>query len=385
MKHRDKSALLPAGLRDVLPPDAAFEAATSERLMTIFAHHGYERVSPPLIEFEDSLLSGAGAAIAPETFRLMDPVSQRMMAVRSDMTVQVARIATKRLAASPRPLRLAYAGQVLRVKGSQLRPQRQFRQAGLELIGSTAPTADAEVVLLAADALGQLGVRDLTVDLNMPTLVPAVCTDLGYDGDDLDGLKAALDRKDRATVGQIAARGRDLLLDLIDACGPIATALPRLLALKVPAEAESARAHLCEVVTLVQAAAPNLCLTVDAVEHRGFEYHCGTSFTLFARGVRGELGRGGRYMAGNGNGRPGEPATGATIYMDTVERALPGEASPDRVFLPPGTPIEAREQAQGAGWITVAGLEPVTDPQAEARRQGCAYLLVNGAVTKIKD
>src|SRR3546814_11888566 len=86
---------------------------------------GYERVKPPLLEFEEALLTGAGTAVASQTFRLMDPVSQRMMGLRADMTPQVARIATTRLKKAPRPLRLCYGGQVLQVRGSQLRPDRK--------------------------------------------------------------------------------------------------------------------------------------------------------------------------------------------------------------------------------------------------------------------
>ena len=129
-------ALLPAGLRDLLPPDAEVEAAAVEAMMGCFAAHGYQRIRPPLLEFEDSLLAGSGAAVAEQTFRLMDPVSQRMMGLRADTTPQVARIATTRLAGAPRPLRLSYAGQCLRVRGHHLAPDRQVAQAGIELIGS---------------------------------------------------------------------------------------------------------------------------------------------------------------------------------------------------------------------------------------------------------
>ncbi|MBI2235657.1 MAG: ATP phosphoribosyltransferase regulatory subunit, partial [Magnetospirillum sp.] len=161
-------ALLPAGLRDILPPDAAHEAAVVDRLLRHFDGQGYERVKPPLIEFEDSLLEGAGSATAGQTFRVMDPLSQKMMGVRADITPQVARIATTRLGTLPRPLRLSYAGQVLRVKGSQLRPERQFAQAGIELIGSDSAAADAEVVALAGEALTELGVQGVSVDLSLP-------------------------------------------------------------------------------------------------------------------------------------------------------------------------------------------------------------------------
>lgn len=128
MTDLERKALLPAGLRDILPPEAGFEAEICETLAADFGSHGYDRVKPPLVEFEDSLTSGAGAAVSADTFRLMDPVSQRMMGVRADMTTQVARIALTRLTDTPRPLRLSYTGEVLRVRGTQLRPERQFAQ-----------------------------------------------------------------------------------------------------------------------------------------------------------------------------------------------------------------------------------------------------------------
>ena len=101
-------SLLPNGLRDGLPPDAAHEADIHNLVLATFAARGYERVEPPLVEFEESLLNGSGEALALSTFRLMDPVSQRMMGVRADMTPQIARIATTRLKKAPRPLRLSY-------------------------------------------------------------------------------------------------------------------------------------------------------------------------------------------------------------------------------------------------------------------------------------
>src|SRR5215468_11276052 len=173
----DHRGLLPAGLGDLLPPDAAREARAIDKAIERFAAFGYERVKPPLVEFEESLLGGPGAALGPQTFRLMDPVSQRMMGVRPDMTLQVARIAVTRLKHVERPLRLSYGGNVIRVRGSALKPERQFAQVG------------AEPVLLTVDALHAIGVADLTVDLNLPTLVAAVASGLKLAADPLRRLR----------------------------------------------------------------------------------------------------------------------------------------------------------------------------------------------------
>src|SRR6185503_15366537 len=176
-------ALLPAGLRDLLPPDAETEASAVEQLMEVFAGHGYQRVKPPLLEFEDSLFAGSGAALAEQTFRLMDPVSQRMMGLRADTTPQVARIAATRLARTARPLRLSYHGQVLRVRGTQLAPSRQVPQAGIELIGPDLPEADAEVAAVAAEALAALGITDVSLDIPLPRLSPALLDAAGVEGE----------------------------------------------------------------------------------------------------------------------------------------------------------------------------------------------------------
>ena len=368
--------LLPAGLSDGLSPDAGFEAAIVERLIGAFSAWGYERVKPPLIEFEDSLLSGPGEAMAADTFRLMDPVSQRMMGLRADITPQVGRIAASRLQKSPRPVRLSYAGEVLRVKGEQMRPERQIGQAGVELIGTTAAAADAEVVLLGAEALAAIGVTQLVVDLNVPTLAPALLKEAGIA--DPKPLIAALDRKDMAAVRQAAKGLAPMLESLVQAVGPADAAIAALQGLKLGGEAATQRERLREVVALIRAARPDLTLTVDPTDHRGFEYHTGVTFSLLGPRVRGDFGRGGRYI-----NQAGEPATGFTLYLDTLLRALPAPPAATRVFVPLGTAPAATQQLRAEGWTTIQGLEPVKDATAEARRLGCARLWRDGRLTDL--
>ena len=383
------AALLPEGFYDVLPPDAGHEAAVIERMMAVLGSHGYDRVKPPLVEFEDTLLSGVGASMARHTFRLMDPMGSRMLGLRADMTVQIARIARSRLAAAPRPLRLAYAGQVLQVRGTQLRPERQFAQVGAELIGGAQPAADAEAALLAVEALGAVGVDRLALDLTEPTLVPALLGALGVargvdasgvGGDAGTALRHALDRKDAAAVAQHGGPAAAALGALLAASGPADAALAALPGIALPAVARPILDRLTEVVRRIRTSAPGLMVTVDFVEHRGFEYHTGVAFTLFARGARGEVGRGGRYRA---DGAEGEEATGFTLYMDTVLRAAAPPAAQRRVFLPFGTGHDAGAPFRAQGYVTIAGLEPGADPLAEAHRLGCGWVLRDGRLDEL--
>ncbi len=371
------AALLPAGLADVLPPAAAFEARTVERLMRHFAGFGYERVKPPLIEFEETMLAGSAEALAAETFRLMDPLAQRLLALRPDMTMQVARIASSRLAHRPRPLRLSYAGQVVRVRGSQLHPERQFGQAGAEIVGSDAVAADVEVIVMATSALADLGMRELSVDLGLPTLVPAMLAAAPVDAAAARRLRLALDRKDASAIAAMApvlGDGRaHMLARLAGGSGPAEVALAELGALDLPAAAAAERARLELVYERLHREAPGLTLTIDAVESRGFEYHTGVTYALFAAAAADEIGRGGRYQT-----QAGEAATGITLFVDAVLRALPRPRPEPRLLLPADTAPAQAQELRRHGWNTVDALEPALDLLAEAVRLGCTHLLVDG-------
>lgn len=377
MNELENKALLPAGLRDILPPEAGYEAGIREMLAATFASHGYDRVKPPLVEFEEGLTSGTGAAVSAETFRLMDPVSQRMMGVRADMTTQVARIAATRLGDVPRPLRISYSGEVLRVRGTQLRPERQFAQVGAELIGTESAAADIEIITIAVDSLRKIGVPRLSVDLTIPPLVSALMDGMDLSAEDYQALRDALDRKD---VGAVRKRGREHaneLCQLMGGTGVARQALEMLSGLSLPAVPAEELERLKAVVDGLERRMPDLDITIDPVENRGFEYHTGVGFTFFASGERGELGAGGRYVTlsncGDENG-VGEPATGFTLFIDTILRVVPEANLPPRVFVPQGTEDAALAALRKEGWVTISALEYFEDPSAEARRQGCSHV-----------
>lgn len=371
-------ALLPAGLTDLLPPDAEAQAACVEGLMAVFASHGYERVRPPLIEFEDSLLAGSGAAVAEQTFRMMDPDSQRMIGVRADTTPQVARIARTRLAAAPRPVRLSYAGPCLRVRGSQIAPDRQVEQAGIELIGDDSPAADAEIIIVGAEALARAGVDRLSIDLTLPTLAPTLIDAASLPAAKRGALARALDRKDAAAVAEHGGMLAGVFGDLLRAAGPSERALAALASADLPQAARHLADRLADTVAALRARAPSLRLTVDPVEFRGFRYETGVSVAIYAPSRQEELGRGGRYMSGET-----EPAFGLTLFPDVLLRILPSRPERPRLFVPADADAETGARLRADGYATVAALGAAADPAAEARRLRCTHILRDGAAVPL--
>ncbi|MCC7305436.1 MAG: ATP phosphoribosyltransferase regulatory subunit [Alphaproteobacteria bacterium] len=325
--HGKNPSLLPSGFVDLLAPEADAEAQAISILIDVFKGFGYSRVKPPLLEFEESLLTGPGAALATSTFRLMDPVSHRMMGVRPDVTPQIARIASSRLGKEKRPLRLCYANDVLRTKAGQQRTERQFCQVGCEVIGEKNIEADIEACVLALIGLDALGIQNITIDLAWPTLAGQAIGASRISGAEREKILRALERRSPDGLKCSDKKLTQFLQALIGASGPAEKALKKLSSVRYPHPGPLPKGRggavevLQEICKGLNRAVKELNLhvsvTLDPAESRGLDYKTGFGFTLFAKGVAGALGRGGRYNVQK------ETAAGFTLYMDTVRKAMP--------------------------------------------------------------
>ena len=359
------TGLLPEGFHDRLPPLADAAARLEARVLGVAHSYGYEQVDPPLAEFADALASRLKAGRMQDAVRFVDPASQRTLAIRPDITAQVGRIAATRMAHHPRPVRLSYAGPVLKRRASELRPERAMRQIGCELIGRDSVAAASEVVRVAVEALAAAGLRGLAIDFTLPDLVDTLASDT-LDSAALETLRERLDAKDAGGVAALDAR----YLPLIEAAGPFDAAMARLRALDAGKALASRLDGLAQVAASVAGAAS---LTLDPTERHGFEYQSWLGFSIFAAGAREEIGRGGTYAVVHENGRD-EPAVGFSLYADAILDAGLAASERRRLFLPFGTPADRGAALRAEGWVTVAALEAGDTPQAQL----CSHVLGAG-------
>ena len=317
--------LLPIGLQDQLPPDAEREAEVLEGIMRMLEFHGFDRVKPPLLEFEQTLrtrrLSCVVVAFAWST------LSRETLVLRSDMTGQVGRMAATRLAETSRPLRLSYGGQVVRVTGSDLRPERQFTQVGAEIVGVSDGQQSAailEVAHLALAGVHNSGIENVVIDLVVPGVVARICA--AHDHEVTEDLLSAIAARDPVMLSDFAC-GECLssLTQLMGAAGPRRESLVVLGDLLTADDRDRVR----ELAEALEATHPSIAITLDPAETRGFEYHDRLGFVLFAPSVRGELGRGGAYRTAHA-----EASVGFTLYLDSLVRALGPQTPPPYVYLP---------------------------------------------------
>lgn len=356
--------LLPVGLEDALPQRARAITEAMRAVLDAMDAHGYDRVRPPLVEFEKSLAGRMEGVATRRMVRFTDPDSLRTLALRSDMTPQIGRIAATVMAAAPRPLRLCYAGDVALLKADQLDPARQRLQLGAELIGSDGVAAASEIVSVAIDALKGAGIGNISVDFTLPDLVDTLAGEaLPLDPAAREAVRRELDTKD---AGGLTAAGGEAYLPLLYATGPFAEAVEKLAALDVGGVLASRIAGLRAIAETIGARAR---ITLDPTERHGFEYQSWFGFTLYGEGARGALGRGGTYTIKGSE----EAATGFSLYMDPLLEALGSRPAEVRkvLFLPLGHDQDVAARLRAIGWRTVAAITGEEDPAV----LGCTHQL----------
>jgi len=364
------TGLLPEGFHDRLPPAADAAARLETRVLGLARLYGYEQVDPPLAEFADELATRLKTGAVHNAVRFVDPVSQRSLAIRPDLTAQVGRIAATRMGHHPRPVRLCYAGQVLKLKAPALDPRRAMRQIGCELIGRDSVAAAMEVVRVAIESLQSAGVEGLAIDFTLPDLVDTLAGGT-LPQEKLTALRERLDAKDAGGVAAIDPK----YLPLIEAAGPFEGAMAKLRA----TDAGTALASRIDGLAAIAASIPaGVALTLDPTERHGFEYQTWLGFSIFARGVRGEIGRGGTYTVVHDGGRE-EPAVGFSLYADPILDAGMGGDARRRLFLPLGTDAAIGAALRAEGWVTVTALEAEDTPEAQL----CSHELRDGMPTAL--
>lgn len=365
--------LLPEGLEDRLPLEAARITAAMRACLDVLDAHGYDRVRPPLLEFEASLagrMAGAVAGEARAMFRFVDPASLRTLALRSDMTPQAGRIAATSLKTAARPLRLAYCGDTVVIKASQLDPARERLQLGAELIGSDSVAAASEAVMLAVEALSAAGLTGISVDFTLPDLVDTLSAKaFPLAPEQVAAVRRELDTKD---AGGLKAAGGAAYLPLLYATGPFTEALAALRAVDAGGALKTRLDGLEQIAAHVGDAAR---ITLDPTERHGFEYQSWFGFTLYAEGLRRAVGRGGTYRIAGSN----EAATGFTLYLDRLADAAPQPVAARLVYLPLGHDRAAAAALRAEGWRTRAQLAEDED----AVMLGCGYVLRAGGPEKV--
>jgi ATP phosphoribosyltransferase regulatory subunit len=336
--------LLPENIADVLPSEARKIEDLRRLMLDNFRLYGYELVMPPMLEYVESLLAGAGADTDLRTFKLVDQLSGRLLGLRADMTTQVARI-DAHLLNRDSVTRLCYAGSVLHTRPSGLHATREPIQIGCEMYGHAGLEADAEIQELALASLALAGFDEVRLDLCHVGVLRAILAEDPAARRDEAQLHNLLRGKDVPGLEEIASHyspaTRDALLALPHLYGDVEV-LAR--AREVLPPLPGITRALGELAALAGSAIGRAQVAIDLADLRGYQYESGAMFALYVAGLPNAVARGGRYdHVGEAFGRA-RPATGFSLDLRELARLLPGAVRKHSIRAPWGNAPELREK-----------------------------------------
>ncbi len=378
--------ILPDGIDEVLPREAAVIERKRRELLDLYASWGYEFVIPPFVEFLDSLLTGTGSDLDLKTFKLTDQLSGRMMGVRADITPQAARIDAHRIGCAA-PTRLCYLGTVLHTRSDSFAGSRSPLQIGAELYGHSGVESDIEILRLMMQTLAQSGVEEVYLDLGHVGIFKGLAEQAGLDDEQEAALFDALQRKAMPEIEQLLSdlaienRVASMLAQLAELSGDdVLERADQVLAAASPS-VRAALDYLREMARQIAIWLPQVPVHFDLAELRGYHFHTGVVFAAFVPGNGKEIARGGRYDdIGRVFGRA-RPATGFSTDLKTLIRIGTRETDePSRdalVFAPWSDDSQQKsmiDRLRAEGRSVVCGLP---GQQGGAIEMGCSEQLVH--------
>lgn len=325
--------VLPDHIQDALPSEAEKLEALRRKLLDAFRTHGYQLVMPPLLEYLDSLTTGAGQDLRLRTYQLVDQLSGRTMGVRADMTPQVTRI-DSHLLNRQGVSRLCYCGSVLHTLPSTLTATREPLQLGAELYGHAGIEADIEILRLLAEVMRLADVPATRIDIGHVGLFHALAARAGFVPEREEMLFDVLQSKDvpglRDMLAGVEAPVREALLLLPQLYG--GADVLDIAAARLPKDAEVLAA--LDDLKRLAAALSDLPISFDLSDLRGYHYHSGVVFAAYGKGSPAALALGGRYdRVAEAFGRS-RPATGFSLDLRELALGLPELATDGAILAP---------------------------------------------------
>ena len=295
--------LLPDGVDELLPSNARVVEQLRRRLLDNISNWGYELITPPMIEFLESLLTGTGNDLDLQTLKVTDQLSGRLMGIRADITPQAARIDAHCLRQKG-VTRLCYADAVIHARPAHLLTNRCPIQVGCELFGEASLAADIEIISLMLDTLNLAGLEKVHVDLSHVGIYRGLISEAGFERDTERAIFDAIRRKsipelDELLSGAVGnASIAKMLLQLANASGGI-EAIKGIRSIVAGASTDVLNAveQLESMCDQLQQRYPHVELGFDFCELRGYNYHTGLVFAAYYSGYGHAIAQGGRYDA----------------------------------------------------------------------------------------
>ena len=376
-----KKNLLPIGFKDILTNDANIQFEYGKKLLKNFDLWGYSFIEPPIIEYEKTLSDTKNKLLDKKTLSFFDPLTKEKISLRPDITTQLARIAEDRLFGLPKPLRLCYFGDVFRADKPKLSSDRQFKQAGVEIIGSKSLLADIEIITLSLDSLKKINFKKISIDINAPIILERIFDDFKIPTSKRVNLRELVAKKNIKEIYNYNIKLFSTLKEIIDSSGPLNKNLKKIQKIKLGNNAKKIIKDFLKICSfLIKKIYNEYEISIDLLDHRGFEYYTGTTFSIFCLNSRKEVCRGGRYLTSKD-----KDAVGTTFFLNQfLQFKNISKNNKKKILVSYNSMFDKNlPELRKNGWITIHNIDRKND-QKFAKLHDCKFIFKNNKIESLK-
>ena len=365
--------IIPEGFKDDVTSQVATEHKFKNDIVNHFQSNGYDLVKTPLIDFFNQSES-------QNVFKILSKKGEKLI-IRDDITLQVARLSKTRLSTKNTPLRLCYYGEVVRKKGTMLRPERQFLQIGAECIGVNSFLADVEMMELAFSSLSLVGINNITIEISSRIFFDTFINDIKNLTLKKE-LKRLIKIKNLKEICELLDEKKQIYIKNLFSCtGIYNDKKENLDKLTINNKTSNEIENIKNIVKKFSYNHKKVNIFLDLCEVDDKNYHSGVRFTFFAKNVRGEIARGGRYIVNRVNRN--DVGTGFTCYMDTILRASSIKIEEKKILIPFDSLKTIIKDLIKKKYSVVKHQEKNKISKKIAKAQRCQYYLDKNIVKKV--
>ena len=376
-----KKNLLPIGFKDILTNDANIQFEYGKKLLKNFDLWGYSFIEPPIIEYEKTLSDTKNKLLNKKTLSFFDPLTKEKVSLRPDITTQLARIAEDRLFGLPKPLRLCYFGDVFRADKPKLSSDRQFKQAGVEIIGSKNLLADLEIINLTLDSLKKINFKKISLDVNVPIILEKIFDDFKISSTKRISLRKLVAKKNIKEIYNFDVKLFNTLKEIIDSSGPLKKNIKKIQKIKLGSNAKKIIKDFMKICSfLIKKNYHEYEISIDLLDHRGFEYYTGITFSIFCLNSSKEVCRGGRYLTSKD-----KDAVGSTFFLNQfLQFKNISKNNKKRILVSYNSMFDKNlPELRKKGWVTIHNIDRKNDKKL-AKLHNCKFIFKNNKIKSLK-
>ncbi|MFQ5559064.1 MAG: ATP phosphoribosyltransferase regulatory subunit [Nitrospinota bacterium] len=313
----------PKGFRTYLFEQSENKRKIEKKLLDLFLGRGYLEIIPPMIEFYETLSVAPTDTSLNQVFKFTDRHTGKIIALRPDITPQVARTVSLHMKNLPKPIRLCYCGNVFRHAEPRSGGRQEMTQVGVELIGEKGAEADAEIISIAVDAMKAAGFEDFKMVIGQVEFFKGIISCAGLKPGDEEEVKKIIQKKDLSTLSAfltekgVSKGASERLYELPSLIGGL-DVVDRASRMSGDTVSKSALENLKDVVRILKSRNLEENILIDLGEVRGLDYYTGICFEGFIKGIGREVCGGGRYDSLLASYGEASPATGFAIEVDSL-------------------------------------------------------------------